>query len=97
MGIFVDNLVVNLLLIVMIAALVLSLIEHQKELKETAGLKAVIKAYDESDKVIKDCVVYTQLPITITGSNMAFISCRFENLGKKIPDIELKNILCLQA
>ena len=95
---------VNLLLVVIIAALVLSLIENHKELKDQKSMQRemefmqnIIDTYDKSDKVIKNCVVYTPLPVNITGSNETFISCTFESLGETMPSVELGNILGLKA
>jgi len=85
---------VNLLLVVIIAALVLTLIKHRKEME---FMQNTIDTYDKSDKVIKNCVVYTPYPVNITGSNCAFISCRFENLGITMPSVELENILGLKT
>jgi len=85
--------IVNLLLIVMISCLILSLIEHRKELKETESLRELLRMYDKAEKVIKDCVVYAELPLTINGNGIMLHSCLIENLGKRPATPELLNIL----
>ena len=65
--------------------------------EEMELLKNIVITYDKSDKVIKDCVVYTELPVNVKGNNLTFISCIFENLGKTMPGAGLMQILGLEA
>lgn len=68
---------------------------YEKEIKE---LKQTIAVYDTSERVIKNCVVYTpEEPVTIDGDHMAFIGCKFENLGRNQATKALREILGLKA
>jgi len=91
-----ENLFINLLLLATIAPLILTLIKHKKELKETEELKEVIKAYDRSDKVIKGCIISADLPINITKDNITIMYCYIVHLSNRGFAEEVKNLLGLR-
>ena len=89
---------VNVILLVVVACLIIIHIgllyersEHEEKIND---LKVIIAIYDKSDKVIKDCVVYTpDKPVTVTGDHLAFIGCTFQHTGLKAETKVLKKIL----
>jgi hypothetical protein len=67
---------------------------YEKQIRE---LKQMISVYDTSERVIKNCVVYTpEEPVTINGERMAFIGCTFEQLGRNPATKALRECLGLK-
>lgn len=71
--------------------------ENAKHKKQVSLLNAKIDAYDRSDKVIKNCVLYGELPLSVTGSNLSFIECKFEDMRRRPATKELCEILVFKT
>ena len=68
--------------------------EYKRKIRE---LERKIMVYDKSDKVIKNCVVYTpEEAITLNGSNIAIMDCKFEQLGRNPATKALRECLGLK-
>ena len=89
--------IINVLLLGVVVVLCGMLYEYRKEktkdIQKIYDLEIVIKTYDVSEKVIKDCVVYSTLPVTISGNGLAFMGCTFADMGQRPATPELKEIL----
>ena len=49
----------------------------------------IINCYENSDKIVKDCVIYTKLPLTVNKENIVFMKCSFEGLKFNADNTEL--------
>ena len=83
----------NILVLWCVVPLCVAFFGHRKRLKEIQLLNALIEAYDKSDKVIKNCILYGELPLTRTRSNNALISCQIEHLNRSYAGAEFKIIM----
>jgi len=93
--------VANALLFFVAVSLFLALREYRKgkmaDAQRIYDLTVKLDTYGQSEKVIKDCVVYSAFPLTIEGSGMAFIDCKFEDLRKRPATPELNAILGIKS
>lgn len=79
------------LLIIIVS--ILSIVANKKQRKRIKALEEIIEIYDNSSKVIKNCVLYMpDAPLSINADGITIMNCTLENLQRTPATKALKEV-----